>query len=113
MPLPTFDPSDFRDRLVIKKPPSAVLSQDDHGQPTGAWETVDEVWAQILPIDGQEVYDGDKLLGKVTHAVTFRYHAGVTRVMRGEFDGRTLLFTAVRNPDGMRVLTEVDAVELV
>lgn len=106
------DPSLFRDLVTIKEPPDPETSQDAQGQPGGSWTTVDRVWAEIVPGSGDEVFDGDRLLGMVTHRITTRYNASIDRTCRGEFDGRTFLFSSVRNPDGMKRFIEIDAVEL-
>jgi len=111
--LSVIDPSRFRDRVTIKEPPDAETSQDAHGQPAGAWTEVATVWAEVTPGSGAEVFDGDRLLGTVTHTITTRYNADIDRTCRAEFDSRTFLFSSVRNPDGLKRFMEIDAVELV
>ena len=113
MPLARINARRFRDLVTIKQPPSAEASQDAQGQPAGAWTRLTDVWAEILPTAGDEVFLGDRLLGTVSHTITTRYDASILASMRVEFDGRTFLIAAPRNPDGLKMLTEFDAIELV
>jgi head-tail adaptor len=113
MPYPAFDPSRYRHRLTILEPPGAETAQDDHGQPTGPWNEVGAYWCALEAVDGEEVFDGGKPLGRVSVQIEMRYDRAITHKMRGEMGGRVFLFASVLDPDGgMKVRLLIRAIEL-
>ena len=85
-------PGDLRHRLVLEE---AQRVSDGAGGFTEDWVTVAAVWAALEPHGGGEGVEAGRLAGRVSHAVTLRYRAGVTPAMRFRHGGRVLHILAV------------------
>lgn len=70
---------DLRHRLVLEE---AVRSDDGVGGAIESWTALDEVWAAVRPISGQEREAADQIASRVTHEVWVRYRTGVKPEMR-------------------------------
>lgn len=70
---------ELRHRLVLEQ----VVRQDDgSGGADETWEMVDELWAAVRPVGGQEGDVSDQLSSRVSHEIWVRYRAGVKPEMR-------------------------------
>ena len=85
-------PGALRHRLVLEE---AERVSDGAGGFTESWVTVATVWAALEPSSGSEAVDSGRLAGRVLHAVTLRYRAGVTPAMRFRKGTRVLHILAV------------------
>jgi len=79
----------LRSRVIILAPPSAETPQSAHGTPTGAWTTVDTVWADVEEIGGDTQFRGDQFNTVKQLRVTLRYFSGLTEKHRFSFNSRT------------------------
>ena len=87
----------LRHRLRIEAP---TQSAGEGGGATLAWETIANVWAEILPASGREVFISDGISARVTHEVRLRYRADLVPAMRFIASGQTLDIRVVRDIDG-------------
>jgi SPP1 family predicted phage head-tail adaptor len=83
---------DLRDRVTLEQ---EVRTPDGAGGATSSWETVEELWAAIRPITGDERLRADQVSGRLTHEVWIRYRSGVLPAMRFREDTRVLAIVAV------------------
>ena len=72
-------PGDLRHRLVLEE---VQRISDGGGGFTESWVTVATVWGALRPSSGGESVEAGRLAGRVSHAVSLRYRAGVTPAMR-------------------------------
>ena len=70
---------DLRHRLVLEQPVRVV---DDSGGAEESWVTVEELWAAVRPVSGQEREVSDQLAGRITHEIWVRHRTGVKPEMR-------------------------------
>lgn len=89
----------LRYRVELQQP---VRIGDGGGGAVESWETVAELWAAVLPIDGEERLAADAVSGRITHEVRIRHRGGVTPSMRFHLEGRVLEIRAVMAADGRR-----------
>lgn len=61
------------------------------------WTTWMRTWASVSPLSGLQLERAMQIAGKVTHEVTMRHVAGVTRQMRIKHNDRYLTISAVLN----------------
>jgi SPP1 family predicted phage head-tail adaptor len=71
------------------------------------WAAVATVWADIKPLNGNEVFVAQHLEGHVTHRVTMRYRSDVTSDMRLVYDNRVFNIRAVMNTDERNRFSEI------
>lgn len=83
---------ELRHRLVLEE---VARVDDGAGGADETWSTVEELWAGIRPISGQEREVSDQLAGRVTHEIWVRYRAGVKPEMRFRAGGRVFEIRAV------------------
>lgn len=100
---------ELRSYVEIQKP-------DDAGSGwNGArtWSTYTNVWAEIVPTSGSETNDDDtkKKQADISHTIKIRFVRGLKPSMRIIFEGRKLLFRAIRNLDERNRTIEIDARE--
>ena len=76
---------DLRHRLALEQ---AVRQDDGSGGADKSWEVVDELWAAVRPMSGQEREVSDQLAGRVTHEIWVRYRTGVKPEMRFRHNAR-------------------------
>lgn len=83
---------DLRHRLALEE---VVRTDDGAGGADETWVLVEELWAGIRPIGGQERDVSDQLAGRVTHEIWVRYRAGVKPEMRFRAGARLFEIRAV------------------
>ncbi|MCB1504685.1 MAG: phage head closure protein [Hyphomicrobiaceae bacterium] len=83
---------DLRHRLALEE---AARVDDGAGGAEETWMLVDELWAALRPISGQERQVADQLAGRVTHEIWVRYRAGVKPEMRFRAGARVFEIRAV------------------
>lgn len=99
----------LRHRIQIQQP---VMIQDDYGSPVETWQTICEVWASILPLRGQELFQAQQWQSKISHKVTIRYRSGISpryRVLFGDrvFEVETVINVTELNRDVQMLCSEV------
>ncbi len=83
---------DLRHRLVLEQ---AVRQDDGSGGAEESWETVEELWAALRPLSGQERDASDQIAARVSHEIWVRYRAGVKPEMRFRIGSRVFEVRAV------------------
>jgi SPP1 family predicted phage head-tail adaptor len=72
---------------------------DDHGQPTGEWETTSTVRVKIEPLGGRTAEYAHQFYDQATHLIWMRYRSGVTAEQQLVVGDRTFHFGYVQNVD--------------
>lgn len=87
---------DLRHRLTLEE---TERVSDGAGGFTESWVAIATVSATIQPSGGGESLESGRLAGRVTHAVTLRYRAGVTPAMRFRMGTRVFHILAAFDVD--------------
>lgn len=66
----------MRDRVRIERPTDDV---DSRGQPTIAWESLGEVWAEVVGLSGREFWAAKTAAVATSHRVRVRYRDDLFR----------------------------------
>ena len=85
----------LRTRLLLQKP---LDTPDDTGAFARSWINVTAVWAQVIPVAGEERFTADAIEVAISHRVTLRSRGDVTNGMRFLLDDRALLIRSVIDP---------------
>jgi len=86
----------LRHRVTIQK---VTVTQDaDTGEVSETWSTLGQVWAEVAPLSGRELFAAQQVEAQVSHQVTTRYRGDVTPNMRISHNSRTLNIESVINP---------------
>lgn len=99
---PCFPTAKARHRITLQTKTTTATSYSDAGAET--WADTATVWAAIEPATGREFNMAAQTMSDVTHTVTIRHRAGVTRNMRVQYGTRTFAIKAVLNPDEANVI---------
>lgn len=86
--------SRLRHKLTLQQ---EVRTPDDVGGYTRTWSDVADLWAEIMPLTGNERLLGPQLQSEVTHKILLRYRDGITAGMRLVFENRALNIRYVTN----------------
>jgi SPP1 family predicted phage head-tail adaptor len=97
---------DLRDRITIKR---RVEVRDATGGLDRTWETLAEVWAQVISINGREEVIGNVLQGTSTFQVTIRYRNDLKASDQILWNGRELNVLAAEDREGRRRWTIIHA----
>lgn len=89
----------FNRRVVIQAPDRA---SDGKGGQIKGWTDVSTVWAEMIPLRGQEAVAHNLLTSGQLWKVTIRYRAGLTVQHRLVLDGVPLNIRTCQDPDGRR-----------
>ena len=100
--------SRLRHRIIIQTP---VMVSDNVGGFTTTWVKFAQVWAEILPKNGDERLLDEKLLTQKRVIITIRYMAGVTEKMRIIYTDRKFNILSLCNPYEENILLEIMAEE--
>lgn len=87
---------DLRLRVTLQ---AEGATSDDGGGYVSSWEDIASVWAQIVPLTGNEVFVHARVEAHVTHRITMRYRSDVTTAMRLIYQERVFNIRAVLNSD--------------
>ena len=72
-----------------------IGTQNAIGEPIPAWTVYAVVWANVLSLQGRELFDAQKIAAEVTSSIDMNYNAGVVPKMRVLWSGRTFDIRAV------------------
>ena len=88
----------LRHRVTIQTRSQSV---NEYGEPSNSWSELDQVWAAIEPISGDERVEmqSSARQGHTSHRVTVRYLANVDATDRVLFGSRVLEIVSVLNFD--------------
>lgn len=102
----------LRFRLDLQQP---VETRDAHGGVTQTWSRVTQVWADIEPLKGQELFEARKVEPRLSHKLTLRHQPALTPDWRlaQPATGRVFQPFSVRDVHERQRQTEVLAMELV
>lgn len=89
----------LRHRVVIQR---STTADDGKGGQTDAWATLATVWAEVLPMRGNERRMAGALTAEIQYRVRVRYRTDITvqPTDRIEWGGVTLEVHAVTDEDG-------------
>lgn len=82
------DPGNLDRRITIQAP---TRSRNSLGEEVQSWSDTAEVWAEVKPLTGRELFQAQQVVEQATHQVTIRYRAGITSDMRVVRDGGGIL----------------------
>lgn len=84
----------LRNRVALEQPADVA---DGAGGYTRSYTTIATVWAEILPMNGQEKLDAQKLQSSLMHRITIRYRTDVNATWRVRYGTRLFNIRAVMN----------------
>lgn len=111
----------YRKRVYVQQltePPTDLAMADPYNAPPSPlqdsnWGTTVVRWAEVLPLTGRELFQGQQVRQDVTHRVTMRWFRGapptgsylpaVNPKMRLQLNGRTLQIASVINVEERNV----------
>lgn len=102
-------------RITLQEPVQPDENRDQYGQPIQAWATVADVWANVEPLSGRELWHAQQVQPDVTHRITIRYARGrkVGPEWRAIYNGRTFNFLSVLNLEERNRTLQILAMERV
>jgi len=71
------------------------------------WQTVASLWAQIEPVAGRVVRQGERLESRVTHRITVRYRSDIAAGMRVVWGSQLFAIQAVINLGAQNRFTQL------
>lgn len=71
--------------------------KDGRGQPTGSWDTGQQVRVKLQPMSGKTAEFAHQIHTTSTHQITMRYRSGVTVAHRFVYGSRTFNIDYVEN----------------
>lgn len=84
-----------------------VQISDGSGGYAKNWENFADLWAEIMPVRGNEKLFAGKLQSWLTHKIVLRYRTGVSAGQRIMFDNRAFNIRYVNNVQENRDLLEL------
>jgi SPP1 family predicted phage head-tail adaptor len=89
----------MRHRITIQ---TATESKDSQtGKITKVWADGDDVWGQIVPLSGRELFEAQKIKSNVSHRIRLRYFSdeSLSHLNRFKYNGRIFYIHSVVNRD--------------
>jgi len=91
-------------RITLQRKSS---SQDSFGQPIETWADISTVWAEVVPVSGNERFVSQQVIAEADTLFKIRYMSGLTPLDRVVYDGRTYDVKGVieigRRREGMQI----------
>ncbi len=84
----------LRHKVQLQEP-GAPTQDPNTGEQTAEWETVANIWAQIVPMSGREFIAASAEQSEVQGRIVIRYREGVDSTMRIVYRGRYYNIKAV------------------
>lgn len=102
----------MRYKVALQKPTNTT---DSGGGMTQAWTTLIDIWADIRPISGKELFRHNKMEESVTHEIYIRHREDIGTNYRINYDSRNFNIRHIRNIEErdrymLLVCTEGDAI---
>lgn len=97
---------DLNRRIVLQQPDR---TDNGRGGSAKAWEDVATVWAQMIPLRGNEALSENLLRDNQLWKVTIRFNGSVTPDWRFTHGGREFNIRSAEDPDGRRHWTVMTA----
>ena len=86
-------------------------TRDPTGGTTRTWTTQRTVWAQILPLRGQERFEAQQVEGRTTMKIRIRYYSPIDATWRAKKGNRIFNINAVLNITEGRFTHELHCTE--
>lgn len=86
----------LRHRLEIRR---RNTDRSEIGAVSTEYSTIDTVWGSVVPLNGRELLEADRVEARVTHMVETRYRADVSAADQIVHNGRELNVESVINID--------------
>lgn len=84
----------LRERITIE---SITETRGAQGDPINTYATFLSAWAEVTPLNGSEVFYGDRVEAIHDHAVKMRFRPGINPTMQVIHDGKTLNILSVKD----------------
>lgn len=94
----------LRQQVTIQ---TATETPNDSGGGDIAWADANAIWANVVPVRGNEQLQAQRVDAVVLYRVTTRFRTDVTAANRLTWRGTPLNIRAVTDPDGMRQWLEI------
>lgn len=88
-------PGALRHYITIEQ---KTVTRDAYGAETVTWATFAQPWADIRPLNGQELIAAQAVQSEITGKIIIRYIAGVVPSMRISYQGKHYDIKAVIDP---------------
>jgi SPP1 family predicted phage head-tail adaptor len=102
------DTGRMRHRIIIE---DFTPTGDGIGGSSRVWVTFATVWADIKPINAEQLLFSDKIDKRITHIILIRPLAGILPRMRISFQSRIFHIHEIREYDEKNRITEITAKE--
>ncbi len=89
----------LRHRLWLER---VDRTADGGGGAEESWIKLADIWAEIRPVGGSEIYDSDALVGRTSHEIIVRFRPDVSPTMRLSSETRRFEISAVIDIDERR-----------
>jgi SPP1 family predicted phage head-tail adaptor len=86
-------------RISIEAP---VRSPNGQGGFTKGWAPTFDVWAEMIPLRGEEAVQHNLQTSRQLWKVTIRWRAGINEECRAMFNGKPLNIRTCEDPNGRR-----------
>ena len=91
-------------RITLQRKSS---SQDSFGEAIDTWADISTVWAEVVPVSGNERFVSQQVIAEADTLFKIRYMSGLTPLDRVVYDGRTYDVKGVieigRRREGMQI----------
>lgn len=89
-------PGALRHYITIEQ---KTVTRDSYGAEVVTWATFVQVWADIRPLSGRELFAAQAAQSEITGKIIMRYIAGVVPSMRISYQGKYYDIKAVIDPE--------------
>lgn len=86
---------------------SSADAQDDYGEQSKVWTTVESVFASIQPLRGQELLEFQQINSELTHRLIVRHTSNAKQNNRIKFGARIFDINVPRNIDERNNMQEL------
>jgi len=100
--------SRLKHRLTLQQ---EIRTPDDVGGYVRSWKDIADLWAEIMPVMGNERIVGNKIQSEITHKILLRYRDGISSDMRLIFEKRAFNIRSVINVSEDRDVIELLVIE--
>ena len=103
---------DLRQRILFQE---EVKTDDDAHGHTQSWKDIAEVWANVQPLSGRELYYAKQLKNTTTHVIKIRYRNDITvdriSLMRIIFETRIIKIDSLIDLEEKKIILELRCTE--
>lgn len=95
----------MRERVTLQE---RVETESPSGEPITVYETIEEVWARVEPLKGEEKITAAQIVAMQRFNIFIRSRDDVTVLHRVQWNGIDLDVTATSNPDERKRFLQID-----